>query len=130
MENFENDRYCKNAKYFSCAFISKRKAIKIIWILQKSSNVHSKQTRFSSSECLHIPLFKSVLYGMNSITNACIQSWNKLAKDVVKPCLTTTSIATKNENVTTRKLSSFLGHNDTLIVASPSPSPYLLTSVF
>ena len=49
---------------------------------QKSSDVHVKLTRFSRSECLYIPRFKSVTYGMNSITNAAIHSWNKLIEVV------------------------------------------------
>ena len=52
---------------------------------QKSSDIHIKPTRFSRSESLYIPRFKSVTYGMNSITNAAIHSWNKLTEVVDKP---------------------------------------------
>ena len=52
---------------------------------QKSSDIHTKPTRFSRSESLYIPRFKSVTYGMNSITNAAIHSWNKLTEVVDKP---------------------------------------------
>ena len=52
---------------------------------QKSSDVHVKPTHFSRSESLYIPRFKSVTYGMNSITNAAIHSWNKLTEVVDKP---------------------------------------------
>ena len=52
---------------------------------QKSSVVHVKPTRFSSSECLYIPRFKSATYGINYITSAAIHSWNKLTEVVDKP---------------------------------------------
>ena len=52
---------------------------------QKSSDVHVKPTRFSRSESLYIPRFKSVTYGLNSITNAAIHSLNKLTEVVDKP---------------------------------------------
>ena len=52
---------------------------------QKSGDVHVKPTGFSSSEYLYIPRCKSVSYGINSITNAAIYSWNKVVEVVDKP---------------------------------------------
>ena len=43
---------------------------------QRCNDIHNAPTRFSKSECVHIPRIKSVNYGINSITKACIQSWN------------------------------------------------------
>ena len=42
-------------------------------------------TRFSKFESLYMPRFKSVKYGLNSITNACIQSWNKTTQILESP---------------------------------------------
>ena len=52
---------------------------------QKCSDIHINPTRFSSSECLYLPPSKSVTYGMKSITNHCIYSWNTLTENLDKP---------------------------------------------
>ena len=52
---------------------------------KKCSNIHINPTRFSSSECLYLPPSKSVTYGMKSITNHCIYSWNTLTENLNKP---------------------------------------------
>ena len=59
---------------------------------QKCSTLHTHPTRFSNSECLYRPRTRSVTYGMKSITNVCIHSWNNLAKIIDKP-----SALSKNE---------------------------------
>ena len=53
--------------------------------LLKCSHIHINPTRFSSSECLYLPPSKSVTYGMKSITNHCIYSWNTLTENLDKP---------------------------------------------
>ena len=52
---------------------------------QKCSDIHISPTRFSSSECFYLPPSKSVTYGMKSITNHCIYSWNTLTENLDKP---------------------------------------------
>ena len=52
---------------------------------QKCSDIHSTPTRSCTSECFYMSRFKSTKYGMNSITNAAIHSWNKLTEVVDKP---------------------------------------------
>ena len=52
---------------------------------QRCSDIHNAPTRFSKSESLYMPRFKSVKYGLNSITNACIQSWNKTIQILESP---------------------------------------------
>ena len=52
---------------------------------QKCSEIHINPTRLSSSESLYMKPFKSVKYGMNSITNLCIRSWNTLTEILDKP---------------------------------------------
>ena len=52
---------------------------------QRCSDVHINPTRFSNAECLYMPRFKSVTYGMNSITNICINSWNNITEILEKP---------------------------------------------
>ena len=47
---------------------------------QRCSDIHNNPTRFSSAECLYMPRHKSVKYGMNSITNICINSWNNITE--------------------------------------------------
>ena len=44
---------------------------------QKCSDIHNAPKRYSKSKSLYTPRFRSVKYGLKSITNACIQSWNK-----------------------------------------------------
>ena len=51
----------------------------------RCSDIHSNPTRFSRSECLYMPRFKSVKYGLNSITNICVNSWNKLTEIFESP---------------------------------------------
>ena len=53
--------------------------------LQRCSDIHSNSTRFSRSECLYMPRFKSVKYGLNCITNVCVNSWNKLTEMFESP---------------------------------------------
>lgn len=43
---------------------------------QICSDIHINPTRFSGSESLYLLPSKSVTYGMKSITNHCIYSWN------------------------------------------------------
>ena len=102
--------------------------------VNKSSGHHVKPTRFSSSECLYIPCFKSATYSMNSLTNICIHSWNKITEVVVKPSsLPTNEIKTTMYNVqlqcatilaaANRNLDDFpsiFSYNNTLIVALPA----------
>ena len=45
-------------------------------IFQKCNIIHANPTRFSSSDCLYMPRFQSVTYGLNCISNICIHSWN------------------------------------------------------
>ena len=52
---------------------------------QRCSDIHNAPTRFSKSESLYMPRFKSVKYGLKSITNACIQSWNKTIQILESP---------------------------------------------
>ena len=52
---------------------------------QRCSDVHNAPTRFSKSECFYMPRVKSVKYGMNSITSACIHSWNTTTKILESP---------------------------------------------
>ena len=51
----------------------------------RCNDVHTNQTRFSNAESLYMPHFKSVTYGMNSITNICINSWNNITEILEKP---------------------------------------------
>ena len=51
----------------------------------RCSDIHSNPTRFSRSECLYMPRFKSVKYGLNSISNICVNSWNKLTEIFESP---------------------------------------------
>ena len=53
--------------------------------LQRCSDIHSNLTRFSRSESLYMPRFKSVKYGLNCITNVCVNSWNKLTEIFESP---------------------------------------------
>ena len=41
---------------------------------QRCSDMHNAPTRFSKSESVYMPRFKSVKYGLKLIINACIQS--------------------------------------------------------
>ena len=52
---------------------------------QKCSEIHSIPTRLNNSECLYMSRVRSVTYGMNSITNNCIRSWNNLAQILESP---------------------------------------------
>ena len=52
--------------------------------LQRCSDIHSNPTRFSRSESLYMPRFKSVKYGLNCITNVCVNSWNKLTEMLIE----------------------------------------------
>ena len=52
---------------------------------QKCSNIHINPTRLSSSECSYLPLSKSVTYGIKSIVNHWINSWNTLTGNLYKP---------------------------------------------
>ena len=52
---------------------------------QRCSDIHNAPTRFSKSECFYMPRVKSVKYGMNSITSACIHSWNNTTKILESP---------------------------------------------
>ena len=58
---------------------------------QRCSDIHINPTRFSSAECLYMPRYKSVKYGMNSITNICINSWNNITELLEKPSTLSTS---------------------------------------
>ena len=40
----------------------------------RCSDIHSDPTRFSKSECLYMPRFKGVKYGLNSISSICVNS--------------------------------------------------------
>ena len=52
---------------------------------QKCSDIHSTPTRSSKSEYFYMSRFKSTKYGMNSITNTCIRSWNSLTQVLDSP---------------------------------------------
>ena len=52
---------------------------------QKCSDIHSTPTRSSTSEYFYMSRFKSTKYGMNSITNTCIRSWNSLTQVLDSP---------------------------------------------
>ena len=52
---------------------------------QKCSDIHTNPTRFRSLECLYLPPSKSVTYGMKSITNDCIHSWNTPTENLDEP---------------------------------------------
>ena len=52
---------------------------------QKCSDIHSIPTRLNNSECLYMSRVRSVTYGMNSVTNNCIRSWNNLAQILESP---------------------------------------------
>ena len=80
MENSENQRYCRNVKWSSKAFISEEK-VKIWTFFQKSSDVHLKLKRSRNFQCLHIPHFGSVTHDNDLTTN----SWNKWTEAVAKP---------------------------------------------
>ena len=77
-------KYSKNAKY-SFLYSVTRKA-EVLDFFQKSNNIYSKPIRFSRSECISIPWFKSVTHSMNSINNSSIHFWNKLIKNLIRPC--------------------------------------------
>ena len=66
---------------------------------QKCSTLHTHPTRFSNSECLYRPRTRSVTYGMKSITNVCIHSWNNLAKIIDKPSALSKNELKKKNNV-------------------------------
>ena len=53
--------------------------------LQRYSDIHSNPTRFSRSECSHMPQFKSKKYRLNCITNICVNTWNKLTEMFESP---------------------------------------------
>ena len=52
---------------------------------QKCSDIHNIPTRLNNSECLYMSRVRSVTYGMNSVTNNCIRSWNNLAQILESP---------------------------------------------
>ena len=47
---------------------------------QSISNIHSIDTKSSEFGCIHIPLFATTKYGLNSFTRKCIDSWNLFSK--------------------------------------------------
>ena len=51
----------------------------------RSSDVHTNPTRFSKAESLYMPRFKSVTFGMDSITNICINSWKNITEILETP---------------------------------------------
>ena len=53
--------------------------------LQRCIDIQPNQSRFNRSECLYMPRFKSVKYGLNCITNVCVNSWNKLTEIFESP---------------------------------------------
>ena len=57
-----------------------------LWkLFPKCSDIHSTPTRSSMSEFFHMQRFRSTKYGMNSINNTCIFSWNSLTQDIDSP---------------------------------------------
>jgi hypothetical protein len=44
------------------------------------SEIHSQGTRSNQWGCLHIPHFATTKFGLDSITNKCIHSWNHFSK--------------------------------------------------
>ena len=72
-ENSQNQRHSRNSKLPSQYSLLKGKLPKSFDnFFQTSSDIHSNITRFSKSECLYMPRFKSVKYGLKSITNICV----------------------------------------------------------
>ena len=70
----------------NCHFVHSKKLPKSFEnIFQKCNTIHVNPTRFSRSDCLYMPRFQSVTYGLNCITNTCIHSWNNLTKTLEKP---------------------------------------------
>ena len=43
---------------------------------QSISDIHSINTKSSEIGCIHIPFFSTTIYGLNSFTRKCIDSWN------------------------------------------------------
>ena len=78
---------CKNYYTYICLskLIKYRENISSVNLLLNFWCCHINPTRFSSSECLYLPPSKSVTYGMKSITNHCIYSWNTLIENLDKP---------------------------------------------
>ena len=62
------------------AFLNGKLPTSFETFFQRCSDIHNAPTRFSN-----VPRFKSVKYGLNSITNACIQSWNKTPQILESP---------------------------------------------
>ena len=52
---------------------------------QRCGEIHTIPTRLNLSACLYMPRVKSVTYGLNSITNNCIHSWNKFTQFLESP---------------------------------------------
>ena len=77
----------KNGKYLKSKILQKFKSA----YFQRCGDVHTNPTRFSSAKCLYMPRFKSVTYGINSITNICINFWNNITKLLEKPSTLSTS---------------------------------------
>ena len=68
-----------------CSFLKGKLPKSFDNFLQRCSDIHSNPTRFSRSESLYMPRFKSVKYGLNCITNVCVNSWNKLTQIFESP---------------------------------------------
>ena len=95
----------------------------------RCSDVHTNPTRFSNAESLYMPHFKSVTYGMNSITNICINSWNNITEILEKPSTFSISELKKrcskcvSLNIDFTNPPMIIELNNTLI-AAPLPSPF------
>ena len=114
-------RHCPSFKSFLKGKLSK--SFEIFFL--RCSDVHTNPTRFSNAESLYMPRCKSVTYGMNSITNICINSWNNITEILEKP--STLSISElKKDDVRTVYFTNppmIIELNNTLI-AAPLPSPF------
>ena len=72
-------------KLLSHSFLNDELPKSFAILFQKCSDIHSKPTRSSMSEFFYMPRFRNTKYGMNSITNTCIRSWNKLTQVLDSP---------------------------------------------
>ena len=72
---------------------------------QKCSDVHNAPKRFSKSECFYMRRVKSVKYGMNSITSACINSWKNITKILKSP--SSLSLSEVKNNMSNHYINSY-----------------------
>ena len=76
-ENPTNQWHCWFAKLpLSHSFLYRKQPISFETLLQRFGDVHNAPKWLRKSTCLHVPHFKKAKYGMNSIPNDCIHSWD------------------------------------------------------